>query len=60
MQAAKWNTAFDEMVETQNSTPLERNRSVLKALQIDREEEAAAKARKCAANIEPIIIVNKQ
>ena len=60
MQRAKRKRAFDEMVETHGSTPLERKMSLLKALQIDREEEAAAKARKCAANIETIIILDEQ
>ena len=49
MQRAERNRAFDEIVETHGSTTLERKRSLLKALQIVRAEEAAAKAKKCIA-----------
>ena len=55
MQRAKRNRAFTEMMEAHGGTLLERKRTLLKELRIIRAEEAAAKARKCAANIEAII-----
>ena len=43
------------MMESHGTTPLDKKWSLLKALQIVRTEEAAAKAKECAANIEAII-----